>query len=102
MPVVDGDDEAGAHPVEQAAPGCVTGEADFGSADELRAALAPLCNEKIDLILDFDEVSFLDSSGISALVTANAALSPGRLIVHNAGPGVRKTLDVVGLSTLCD
>lgn len=66
----------------------VSGEIDFASADELRDELAPLCNEKTDLILDFDHVTFLDSSGISALVTASAALRPGRLIVRGSRPGV--------------
>lgn len=88
--------------VEQPRRLCVTGEIDFASADELRAALEPPCNDKTDLVLDFDHVTFLDSSGISALVTASAAVSPGRLIVHGARPGVRMALDVVGLSVLCD
>lgn len=80
----------------------VTGEVDFASANELRDALAPLSNEKTDVILDFEYVTFLDSSGISVLVTISAALSPGRLIVHGAQPGVRMTLDVVGLGAFCD
>jgi anti-sigma B factor antagonist len=54
------------------------------------------------LIVDFDPVTFLDSSGISALVAAhNRANAAGiRLRIISAARAVRRPLELVGLDTM--
>lgn len=49
----------------------IGGELDMATAPLLRDALLPLVNERTaDIVLDLDEVTFLGSTGLSALVDA--------------------------------
>ncbi len=79
------------------------GELDHHSAAEVR--------EKVDLkltsgiyhclILDFEQLSFMDSSGIGVIMgrVKNMALMNGQVIVANPNPTVEKMLRVGGLET---
>jgi anti-anti-sigma factor len=74
-----------------------TGEIDMASAAKLTEALA---NVHGRVVVDLAGVSFLDSSGISALVHARNRLHEerGELSLRNPRDNVRAVLKVVGLS----
>ncbi len=75
------------------------GELDIGSADGLADALVEVAGSTV--VVDLSELTFLDSTGISALVVARNRIltsSEGRLVVTRPTGIVRKALDIVGLS----
>ena len=79
----------------------VKGELDVATAPGLLRRL----DERIDadpgalLVLDFEEVSFVDSTGLGMLVSANrrARAAGGELAVRNLRPNVRRVFEMTGL-----
>ena len=85
----------------------VTGELDAATAPLLREAIDGLTERPLHLVLDFDNVTFMDSSGINALVAAHRRTSSSggslRLVCHSRQ--CLKVLQVSGLSQVfrvCD
>ena len=77
----------------------VAGEVDFASAAGLRERLFTLASAGRPLVADLDQVSFIDSAGLSALVGAakRAAAHGGSLHVVCARPRVRQLFRLTGL-----
>ena len=74
------------------------GELDIVSADGLADALVKLAGST--LVVDLSGLSFMDSSGIAALVVARnriLANEQGQLVLTRPGAIVRKALEIVGL-----
>lgn len=71
------------------------GELDMATADDLSQLLKVAVLECRPLVLDFSEVSFMDSSGLSALLEA-AGLTDGdgSVVVLNPSAQVRRVLDI--------
>ena len=83
----------------------VAGEIDLSSVDLLERALATVDSAATTLIIDLAGVSFLDSSGVAALVgrSRHAAANGKRLIVINAHGAALRALDLTGvLAALSD
>ena len=83
----------------------VFGEIDVATAPALRDPLLALAHRQSPYgVVDMTEVSFIDSTGLSALVTARKRLlTEGcdlRLVINR--PNVRKVFDVTGLSDFFD
>jgi len=81
----------------------VFGEIDVASAPALRDPLLALADGTRPFgIVDMSDVSFIDSSGLSALVTARKRLQTEgrelRLVITR--PNVRKVFEVTGLTDL--
>lgn len=79
----------------------VAGDVDLTTADLLRDRLLGLLDERSPVLLDVDlaGVSFLDCTGIAALVAVrNAAVRAGRRVrIIHPQPIVRRVLEVAGL-----
>jgi anti-anti-sigma factor len=78
----------------------VVGEVDGSNALELRDAfLAVLGDGAKDLVIDCAGLTFIDSSGIGALITANRAanLHFGSVTIRHPTPMVLRVLEVTGL-----
>jgi anti-anti-sigma factor len=79
----------------------VIGEVDLATAPALRNRLLHVLHEQTPAVLDVDlaGVTFLDCTGVSALVAVrNAAVHAGRQMrVTHLQPIVRRVLDVTGL-----
>jgi anti-anti-sigma factor len=74
------------------------GELDVVSADGLADALVQVAGSS--LVVDLSDLTFIDSSGIAALVVArNRILADerGQLVLSRPGGIVRKALEIVGL-----
>jgi anti-sigma B factor antagonist len=87
-----------------AAEGTVTlsldGEIDLANADELEARLDALVTSTTgDLRVDCNDLEFIDSSGLAALVRARRQLmETGRaLVIVRARPALRQVLEVLAL-----
>jgi len=80
----------------------VTGELDMDTAPRLAAVLTEVTASRPSrVILEFEDVSFLDSSGIRELVTAKRDLAEqgATLVIGGMSGAVEKVLDVSGLLT---
>jgi anti-anti-sigma factor len=75
----------------------VAGEVDLGTAPQLAEVLAQFTTGSV--VLDLAGVSFLDSSGLNALVAAHRHIERRheRLTIQGAGPAVRRVLELTGL-----
>ena len=80
----------------------VSGELDIASADRLRAAIRSAENGTTRwIILDLEELTFMDSTGLNALLEARRgpSLNGDRLrFVHSRHGQVKKLLSITGTS----
>jgi anti-sigma B factor antagonist len=78
----------------------LTGELDMATAPQLTGVLGPLVEHgPMEVVLDFSDLSFIDSSGIAALLDTQHRLGEqGRhLAVHNALRGTWRVFEIAGL-----
>lgn len=93
--------------VEQVAEGDrvsvkVTGDVDLATADKVGEALLDALTKANEVWVDLSAVTFLDSTGIRALVQAHrkADSQGAKLYVHGAQQWVAKVLEVTGVGPL--
>lgn len=84
----------------------LSGEIDHHVAAKLRKdidAEIAMCGTR-DLILDFRDVGFMDSSGIGMVLGRYKRVhgAGGKVIIRNAGRLVKQILDMSGVFTLMD
>jgi anti-anti-sigma factor len=74
------------------------GEIDIATVDDLRRGLRRLIESAGDraVVVDLAEVTFLDSSGLEALVRAQSADVTRRLTLRHPTIAVRRLLEVTG------
>jgi anti-anti-sigma factor len=78
----------------------VRGEIDMATGPLLSSALTRAAAQASEVHVDLSDVQFMDSTGLSALVTAHQALDR-LVIVCPPGPG-RRALEVSGLLKLLE
>ena len=80
----------------------VAGELDLATAPALHEAVAGLLaeGEALTLVLDLTGMTFLDSSGLGALLQARAEVlaAGGRLTLAGVRPGPRRVIAIAGLA----
>ena len=77
------------------------GELDLGTAPQLRDELARLTAGGARLVtVDMSELAFIDSTGLSVLITALKRLRQqgGDMALRSPNPGTRKVLEITGLT----
>jgi anti-sigma B factor antagonist len=71
------------------------GELDMATAEDLSEILRTAATKGDPLVLDFSGVSFMDSSGLRALLERSAQPNGnGRVVILNPSPQVRRVLDI--------
>ena len=83
----------------------VRGEVDLASEPALKGAVECGCLRGSSVIvLDLADVSFMDSSGVRALLEAQEVCRRChcRLLVTNPAPDVRRLLEIIGVHDLLD
>ena len=105
MPVHDERPEGLSIQTSQPSSGVVllelAGEADILSADGLRARVGELANLlPAHVVFDLSGLTFMDSSGINALVQAVRSVEQGggTAVVTEPTPDVRRVFEIIGLS----
>ena len=84
--------------------GCVVvahGQIDLYSAPSFKEALASAIDGgNVDLVVDLSDVSFMDSTGLGALVGAHKRLDllGGSLVVVSPDATIKRVFELVGLS----
>jgi anti-sigma B factor antagonist len=77
----------------------VRGEVDMVSGSRFRDALCTAQQSSADVVVDMSDVTFLDSTGINALVGAHGQTPPdGSFGVVGAQAAVRKVFDITGIA----
>ena len=79
----------------------VTGELDGSTVPQLRSLLMDVIDgqRNLSVVLDFSRVSFIDSTGLPALIEASKLIKDkdGTLMVTRPQPSTRKVFDITGL-----
>lgn len=73
------------------------GDLDLASAPLLESTLEPLLKEPGNLTLDVAGVTFIDSSGIRALIRASLRLGDARLIILKPTAQMRRLFTITGI-----
>src|SRR3712207_2974436 len=77
------------------------GELDMAVADALTQAIAPSVASGGSILLDFGNVTFIDSTGMNVIFGAAQTLgSRGCVFVHAPQRNVKRALDIVGMNDL--
>ncbi len=82
----------------------VHGEVDLATAPAFRAALDDALDGSGRVEIDLRDTSFIDSSGLAALLVAHRRLGQAReaLVICDPSPEVRLVLDIAGVASLFD
>jgi len=81
----------------------VRGDLDLHTAPELREVLGNAIDAgRSRIIVDLTETSYMDSSGLTALVVAHKRVRElgGQLVVVNVDPSIGRTFEITGLNLL--
>ncbi len=79
----------------------VRGEFDAYSAPALEQQISELLDDHVrEMVLDLSETTFLDSSGLRAILTAHRRLASegGKLTLRSPSTPVARLLDITGLA----
>jgi anti-anti-sigma factor len=75
----------------------VRGQLDLDTVPAFREAVLPSVTSGSDIELDFSELTFLDSSGLQALVSIATEVAPGCVTVRGVRRGPLSVLSLTGL-----
>jgi anti-anti-sigma factor len=82
----------------------VVGEIDAANCDQLQAALAaaPISAPEVPVHVDLGGITFIDSSGLRALISGQAAITDagGSMRVTALSDNVRRLFEITGLAEL--
>jgi anti-sigma B factor antagonist len=78
----------------------LSGELDMAYAEALTDAASPLMEQPGDVTFDLSRLSFIDSSGLLALLRTADRLEGGSLILRQPSDPVRRVLDLVELAVV--
>jgi anti-sigma B factor antagonist len=80
----------------------ISGEVDLVTASDLRQALAQALERSSRLVVDVGDVTFIDSTGLSALADAHrrAHDAGGAMILRRPSPMLKRLLQITRLDTL--
>ena len=79
----------------------LSGELDMATAETLRDALQPVVQADGRLVLDVGEVTFIDSSGLRALLELSQQMNGAApLVLSQVSSSVRRLFDIVGFESI--
>jgi anti-sigma B factor antagonist len=73
------------------------GELDLATAPLMTTAIEPAVTRGGPITLDLGNVTFVDSTGVAAILSALKALPSGCIILHGVHNGVQKVVDLMGV-----
>ena len=83
------------YPLPERAGLRLVGDVDLSTHEVLQAALRPLVHRDCDVCVDLSEVTFVDVSGASLLVSTGLGLGGGRrMVLRQPPPALRRTLEL--------
>ncbi len=78
-------------------------ELDAGNADAFRRAIAPALKDCRKLVIDLEQVQFVDSRGCGAILSCLKHISPtgGDLKLCRVNPPVRMIFNLIRMENIC-
>ncbi len=76
------------------------GDLDLDGGDRIEALVAELLARGQDVVLDLSAVTFLDSSGLGALIALSQGA--GHVVVEDASPAVLRVFEMTGTTEVFD
>ena len=78
----------------------VSGELDMAVADGFVESVMSSLDSQRELVVDIEELDFIDSTGIRALLEVARRVQPTPLVVRSPRPNVAKVFQIVNLAAL--
>jgi anti-anti-sigma factor len=75
----------------------LSGEFDLSSVEAFRLAVETSANPEREIILDLTDLTFLDSSGIRAILMMAQELGTNGVLLRNPQPNVRRVIELIGI-----
>ncbi|MGH2656028.1 MAG: STAS domain-containing protein [Actinomycetota bacterium] len=87
--------------IEDTPTGCrLVGEVDATNAERLKTYIGERIEPDRDFIVDCSRLSFMDSSGIHAILEVAGRMGGGALVFRGCAPNLRRLFEVVGVEDL--
>ncbi|MGH2765934.1 MAG: STAS domain-containing protein [Actinomycetota bacterium] len=87
--------------IEETPTGCrLTGEVDATNADRLGSYITEHGRPDEDFIVDCSGLTFMDSSGLHAILRAAGRMAGGALVFRRCGSSLRRLFDVAGVEEM--
>jgi anti-anti-sigma factor len=80
----------------------VSGKLSAATADEFGVKVEEALGESVNIVMDFQEVSYLASAGLRVLILAQKRIKAanGKLVFKNVQESVREVFEVTGLDDI--
>jgi anti-anti-sigma factor len=78
----------------------LSGELDMATAPQLAAAFSEVLPSDRPLMVDARQLSFMDSSGIQAIIAACKVAADSCIVLHGVHGEVQKVLEITGIDVL--
>jgi anti-anti-sigma factor len=75
----------------------LSGEFDMSSVETFRLAVETSADPEREIVLDLTDLTFLDSSGIRAILTMVQEIGTNGVLLRNPQPNVRRVIELVGI-----
>jgi anti-anti-sigma factor len=75
----------------------LSGEFDMSSVETFRLAVETSADPDREVVLDLTELTFLDSSGIRAILTMAQEIGTNGVVMRNPQPNVRRVIELIGI-----
>jgi anti-anti-sigma factor len=75
----------------------LSGELDMATVPIMNVAIADAVSRGGPITIDMADLTFMDSSGVGAIVRSVQTLPTGCIVLHGAHDGVGKVLDLMGV-----
>lgn len=75
----------------------LSGEFDMSSVETFRLAVETSADPEREIVLDLTDLTFLDSSGIRAILTMAQEIGTNGVLLRNLKPNVRRVIELIGI-----
>jgi anti-sigma B factor antagonist len=76
------------------------GEIDIMSSEELKKEIKDLIDEKKDIIINGEEIEYMDSTGLGVLISLlkKTRENDNKIVIKNLKPNIYKLFNITGLT----
>lgn len=75
----------------------LSGEFDMSSVETFRLAVETSADPEREIVLDLTDLTFLDSSGIRAILTMAQEIGTNGVLLRNPRANVRRVIELIGI-----
>jgi anti-anti-sigma factor len=75
----------------------LSGEFDMSSVETFRMAVETSVDPDRELVFDLTDLTFIDSSGIRAILTVSQEIRANGVVLRHPQPNVRRVIELIGI-----